>query len=159
MERSVIFFDELHEPKSARRLIPRYELRKDEDFDRIVDGCVKTHGADWLTPPLVRILKSLLPGTFPHAALSCFGLYREGRLTAGEFGISAGRVYTSYSGFHTENGDGTVQMILSGRWLRDAGFAFWDLGMPLDYKLALGARNIRREHFMALFREARAIPR
>jgi Leu/Phe-tRNA-protein transferase len=155
LERSVIFFDELHEPKSARRLIPRYELRKDEDFDCIVDNCVKTHGDDWLTPPLVRLLKALRPGTLPQAALSCFGLYRDGKLTAGEFGISAGKVYTSYSGFHTENSDGTVQMILTGRWLRDRGFAFWDLGMPLDYKLKLGARNISRERFLELFREAR----
>jgi Leu/Phe-tRNA-protein transferase len=83
-----------------------------------------------------------------------FGLYRDGELAAGEFGVVAGRVYTSYSGYRDEDSAGTVQMILTGRYLRDAGFAFWDLGMPLGYKDRLGARNISPGLFVELFRQA-----
>jgi Leu/Phe-tRNA-protein transferase len=80
-----------------------------------------------------------------------FGLYREGRLVAGEFGAAAGRVYTSYSGYHDEDSAGSVQLVLTGRWLRDAGFAFWDLGMDLPYKRSLGARILSRNFFLELF--------
>jgi leucyl/phenylalanyl-tRNA--protein transferase len=45
-------------------------------------------------------------------------------------------------------------MILTAGYLEKSGFAFWDLGMPLDYKLTLGAREISREDFMDLFRKA-----
>ncbi|GHV92799.1 hypothetical protein AGMMS50268_33020 [Spirochaetia bacterium] len=79
-----------------------------------------------------------------------FGLYREERLAAGEFGVVAGKVYTSYSGYYDEDSAGTVQLILTGRYLRDAGFAFWDLGMPLEYKTRLGARSVDRENFLKL---------
>jgi hypothetical protein len=47
-----------------------------------------------------------------------------------------------------------VQLILATRWLRDNGFAFFDLGMPLDYKIDLGAVDISPEEFVLLFREA-----
>jgi Leu/Phe-tRNA-protein transferase len=83
-----------------------------------------------------------------------FGLYREGRLVAGEFGVAAGRVYTSYSGYRDEDSAGTVQMILAGRLLQDLGFAFWDLGMLLPYKERLGAQALERRRFLELFREA-----
>ena len=86
--------------------------------------------------------------------MASFGLYREGRLVAGEFGVLAGRVYTSYSGYYDEDSAGSVQLVLTGRWLRDAGFAFWDLGMDIPYKRGLGARILGREKFLELFRSA-----
>jgi Leu/Phe-tRNA-protein transferase len=85
---------------------------------------------------------------------AAFGLYRDGELVAGEFGVVSGRVYTSYSGYKDEDSAGTVQLALTGRYLRDTGFAFWDLGMPLDYKDRLGARNISPRLFVELFRKA-----
>jgi Leu/Phe-tRNA-protein transferase len=159
LERSVIFFPGLHEPGSARRLIPRYELRQDSDFDPILDHCIETHGDDWLTPPLAKSFRLLWKDpaqeTVSRARLACFGLYRQGELRAGEFGVIAGKVYTSYSGWYDEDSAGTVQMLLTGRRLRDLGFAFWDLGMPMEYKARLGAQNIERKRFLELFRNAR----
>ncbi|MDR0400016.1 MAG: GNAT family N-acetyltransferase, partial [Treponema sp.] len=149
LHRSVLFFDQLHESRSARRLLPRYELRAggfagagdSALFDEILERCARFHGEGWLTPALRRSFHDLNsrvnggpaagegPASGPRPA--AFGLYREGRLLAGEFGCAAGRVYTSYSGYRDEDSSGTVQMILSGRWLRDSGFSFWDLGMVL----------------------------
>jgi Leu/Phe-tRNA-protein transferase len=85
-----------------------------------------------------------------------FGLYRRGQLVAGEFGVAVGRVYTSYSGYYDEDSAGSVQLALTGRYLRDSGFAFWDLGMPLPYKEKLGARTVDRARFLELFRTAAA---
>jgi Leu/Phe-tRNA-protein transferase len=159
LERSVIFFPDLRETKTVRRLLKHYELRFDTDFDRILERCAEIHGEDWLTGPLresIRRIRALYRegkspcGVWPVS----FGLYRDGKLAAGEFGVIAGRVYTSYSGYREENSAGTVQLILTGRYLRDRGFAFWDLGMPLDYKTLLGAVNISPHNFVKIFREA-----
>jgi Leu/Phe-tRNA-protein transferase len=152
--RSCLFFPDLHIKKSIRSRLCRYELRFTTDaetFDAIVDKCVAIHGADWLIGPLVDALKAMARAAGLPAVPASFGLYREGRLVAGEFGIVAGRVYTSYSGYFEEDDAGTVQMILTARYLKEHGFAFWDLGMPLDYKLTLGAREISRRHFMEAF--------
>jgi Leu/Phe-tRNA-protein transferase len=160
--RSALFFENLHIKKSIRRFLGRYELRPDADFEFILDRCVQIHGADWLTPPLVESIKLIrnaarrqAPESAPGAYPASFALYRGGKLVAGEFGVIAGNVYTSYSGYYDEPNAGTVQLILTTRWLESQGFSFFDLGMPLDYKNDLGAVDISPEEFVALFRGSR----
>jgi Leu/Phe-tRNA-protein transferase len=161
LARSALFFENLHVKKSLRRLLSRYELRPDADFDIIVDRCVEKHGGGWLTPPLAESIKKiryssiqpadrLIPASSVHPA--SFALYRDGKLAAGEFGVVCGRVYTSYSGFYNEDNAGTVQIVLAARYLQENGFSFFDLGMPLDYKTDLGAVDISPERFVRLFR-------
>ena len=152
--RSALFFPELHIKKNIRRFLSRYELRVNSDFDLILDKCVQIHGADWLTPPLVEILKNLHLRKDLRTIPVSFGVYREGELKAGEIGVVTGRVYTSYSGYFEESNAGTVQMILMVRWLEKTGFDFLDFGMPLDYKTSLGAQNITPDRFVELFRAA-----
>jgi hypothetical protein len=90
----------------------------------------------------------------PHVRPVSFGVYRNGELKAGEFGIIEGRVYTSYSGYYEEDNAGTVQLILTAQFLQNSGFDFFDLGMPLAYKYALGAQDIDPFSFILLFRRA-----
>jgi Leu/Phe-tRNA-protein transferase len=160
--RSVLFFPRLHVKKSIRRFLSRYELRFDTDFEVIVCKCLSTHGDGWLTDALVQSLFALRAknltakaggqGPFPRPV--SFGVYRNGELKAGEFGVICGRVYTSYSGYKEEDNAGTVQMILMVRWLENAGFDFLDFGMPLDYKTGLGAQNVTPAEFVKLWRNA-----
>jgi Leu/Phe-tRNA-protein transferase len=159
--RSVLFFPHLHVKKSIRRFLNRYELRFDADFGTIVCKCLNTHGDGWLTAALVTSLfalreKSLTSGAKgqPRPRPVSFGVYRDGELKAGEFGVICGRVYTSYSGYTEEDNAGTVQMILTARWLEKSGFDFLDFGMPLDYKTALGAQDLTPAEFVALWRDA-----
>ncbi|GHV87898.1 hypothetical protein AGMMS50267_02580 [Spirochaetia bacterium] len=152
--RSVLFWEDLHESRTARRLLPRYELRFDTDFEYILERCAEVHGDDWLTQPLRESIKQIRQIDRCPVRPVSFGVYRDGQLRAGEFGVIVGRVYTSYSGYRDENSAGTAQLILTGRYLRDRGFDFWDLGMPLDYKDRLGAQNVSPEWFVELWRGA-----
>jgi len=160
--RSALFFENLHIKKSVRKLLNRYELKTNADFNQIVDRCIEKHGSDWLTPPLVDCIKKIRENegikdtdNISPASSACpasFALYRDGKLIAGEFGIVYKKVYTSYSGFYEEDNAGTVQLILATRYLQEHGFSFFDLGMPLDYKNNLGAVDISPEEFVRLFR-------
>ena len=154
LTRSALFFDNLHIKKSVKRYLDRYELRPDADFDFIVNRCQEIHGKDWLTEPLVAAIRNIrrnrLRGVYPMS----FALYRDEKLVAGEFGVKVGRLYTSYSGYYNKSNAGTVQLILAARWLEENGFAFFDLGMPMEYKTDLGATDISPEDFIALFRAA-----
>ncbi|MDR3325418.1 MAG: GNAT family N-acetyltransferase [Spirochaetaceae bacterium] len=156
LTRSVLHFDRLRTSRSVRALLPRCQLRADADYDAIVQKCIDIHGDDWLTPPLVDSLRRLRAQGHPAVRPSSFALYKDGALVAGEFGVSCGRVYTSYSGYHEQNSCGRAQMILTARHLRERGYAFWDLGMPLDYKYTLGAEDLPLSDFVAAFRAARA---
>jgi Leu/Phe-tRNA-protein transferase len=153
--RNVLFFNDLHIGKTARRFLPKYELRPGSDYDAIVDSCVAKHGDDWLTKPLLDSMSCIRNDNLPDVCPYSFALYSRGKLVAGEFGVKAGRVYTSYSGYYDEDSSGRVQMIKTALYLRDNGFDFWDLGMPLDYKYTLGARDISLKEFVKLFRAAR----
>jgi Leu/Phe-tRNA-protein transferase len=154
LERSVLFFPDLHAGKTLKRLVPRYELRPGAEFDHILDRCAEVHGGDWLTPPLRGAVKAIRDLKNAGARPCSFGLYRDGVLRAGEFGVISGGVYTSYSGYYDENSAGMVQMFLTGEYLRDRGFAFWDLGMSVAYKKRLGGRLLDRGQFTELFRKA-----
>ena len=155
LERSALFFENLHIKKSIRKLLSKYKLKADIDFDYIINRCVEKHGADWLTPPLVESIKEIRR-TRPtgNAYPSSFSLYKDDTLVAGEFGVICGNVYTSYSGYYDECNAGTVQLILLTKYLQEQGFLFFDLGMPMNYKLDLGAVNITPEEFVSLFRAA-----
>jgi len=153
--RSLLFYLELHIKKSIRHQLSRYELRVDTDFDLVLDKCVQTHGDEWLTPPLVKVLRSIRKMKDMRVKPVSFAVYRDGELKAGEIGVVTGRVYTSYSGYREENNAGTVQMILMAQWLEKTGFDFLDFGMPLDYKTQLGAHDVSPSRFVELFRNAR----
>ena len=154
--RSVLFFPDLHIRQNIRRLLSHYELRVNSDFDTIMDKCVTIHGDDWLTTPLIKVIKTMHQmNQHSQATPVSFGLYREGQLKAGEIGIVAGRVYTSYTGFYEENNAGTIQMIQMAQWLSESDFGFIDFGMPLDYKTALGAHSIPIRRFVDIFRAMR----
>jgi Leu/Phe-tRNA-protein transferase len=154
LTRSALFFENLHVKKSIKRHLHKYELRYDADFNRILERCLEIHGDGWLTPPLVDAIKIIRRYRLRGVCPTSFALYRGGKLVAGEFGVQAGRVYTSYSGYHDEDNAGTVQLILASRYLQENGFDFFDLGMPLGYKTDLGAQDIDPETFVALFRSA-----
>jgi Leu/Phe-tRNA-protein transferase len=154
-ERSILFFDKLHIKRSIKHVLPCYELRFDTDFDSIVNRCINIHGSGWLTPYLIHSIRALRYKPIGTARPVSFGLYRNDVLKAGEFGIIVGSVYTSYSGYYQEANAGTVQLILMIEYLRDYGYAFLDLGMPLDYKADLGADVVDTRTFVQLFRAAR----
>ena len=150
--RSILFFNNLHIKKSIKRHLGRFELHPDADFDYILDRCIQVHGDEWLTPPLAAAIRNIRRDK-PHGVYpTSFALYQNGKAVAGEFGVVSGRVYTSYSGFYDESNAGTVQLILTTRYLQEHGFAFFDLGMPLDYKTDLGATDVSPQEFVKFFR-------
>jgi Leu/Phe-tRNA-protein transferase len=113
---------------------------------------VAVHDDDWLTAPLRKVLREIRARPWLPVRPLSFGVYRDGALRAGEFGVLAGKVYTSYSGYYDEDNAGSVQMILTAKYLEKLGAPFWDLGMPLDYKTGLGAQNLDPFQFVQLFR-------
>jgi Leu/Phe-tRNA-protein transferase len=153
--RSVLFFENLHKGRTIKKHLSRYSLRAGADYDTIVEKCIETHGDDWLTAPLIESMRAIRNIKNNPVMPYSFGLYEDNKLIAGEFGVLTGRVYTSYSGYFEKNNCGRIQMILTAEYLRDNNFAFWDLGMPLDYKYSLGAKDIGIAEFFSRFRAVR----
>lgn len=139
---------ELHISKSTRRRARGLAISVDADFDRCLDAIVAHHPDRWLTERLNGALRELHERPIEGVATHSVEVYEGERLVAGEIGYTCGGVYTSLSGFHGKSGAGSVQLASLGVLLRRAGYAWWDLGMVIEYKLALGARVFGREEFL-----------
>jgi Leu/Phe-tRNA-protein transferase len=145
--------------RTARRESRSYDFGIDLRFEEVLGACLQTHGDDWLRPPLLESWRELFATRETRRSrFSSMELYAGDRLVAGEIGVFVGGCYTSLTGFRSESGAGTVQLAATARFLEEGGVLLWDLGMPLDYKARLGARNLSRPEFLALFRAARASP-
>ena len=139
--------------KSEVRRARGTSLRFSTSFRECLEHTVAAHEERWLTEPLCRALVDLAHTPLHGVRALSAELYRGGTMIAGEIGYACGAVYTSMSGFYHESGAGKVQLIALGLALREAGFLLWDLGMPMEYKFALGATALGRHDFLSAYRQ------
>lgn len=120
------------------------------NFDLCLNELIKAYPDTWLFPPLAGILKNIHenPDT---VSVDSVELWRGNELIAGEIGFVTKNAYASLSGFHKEDDSGTVQMLALGKYLFNNGFAYWDLGMEIDYKYRFGAKDYDRDGQEALY--------
>jgi leucyl/phenylalanyl-tRNA--protein transferase len=156
-ERNMLDFAAVHVPKQVRKRGKQYTLTTDAAFDDVVLQCVRQHGEAWLYRGLRWLLRRVFAGGVKRDAdgvnvgVHTFELWdSDGRLVAGDLGYTTGAVYTSMTGFRLEgtNGAGSVQMVATAALLRRMGYRWWDLGMVMDYKKAMGAEVVTRDAFL-----------
>ena len=80
---------------------------------------------------------------------------RRRRLVAGELGYSVGSIYTSLTGFSSQDSAGSIQLAALGRLLCQRGFTLWDLGMDMEYKRTMGSHLMPRDDFVQVVHEVR----
>jgi len=155
-ERCIVLFDELRVSKSARSKSHNYQLSVDTVFDEVVEKCLVQHGESWLHPPIVDSFKRLFrSGGIGQVKMHSIEVTHDGKLVAGELGYSVGKTYCSLSGFTAKDGSGSVQCLVLALLLHERGFDFWDLGMGMDYKLKMGARQVSRADFLQMLHASR----
>lgn len=162
----------LHIDRGAKKRSRKYKLTVNASYPEVVLGCIEQHGESWLWPPMREALQALwqagceddladVSGADPASRplpvrLKSIELRTEdGRLVAGELGYTVGSLYTSLTGFYSEPGTGTVQMLALAGLLHRGAFKCWDLGMGMGYKERLGAKDVERAEFIALQRSLR----
>ncbi|KAF0683689.1 Aste57867_24251 [Aphanomyces stellatus] len=153
-QRCVMDPQELHIPKQIRKKAKGFRLTVNEAFDDVVAGCHKQHGQAWLYPPVVEAFRAMVPGVPVNntttVKLYSIELWKDATLVAGELGYCNGAMFTSLTGFYLEgtSGSGTMQLYALGALLHTSGFQLWDLGMSIDYKMKLGAKDLPRKDFV-----------
>lgn len=184
-ERMVLEWTDLHLPRKTLRYARGLNLVIGREPGTVIDRVHEAHADSWLNDALREALAGLArnrlpavsggaavpPGprvvtpelylaAHPGAPVPTASTAGEAIAApvAGELGVLCGRVYTSLSGYHRRNGAGWALMGALAGVLQDAGVAFWDLGMPIDYKYRLGARVCDRDTFLKRFRAAAQAP-
>jgi Leu/Phe-tRNA-protein transferase len=168
-QRSVLRFQNLHISRTVRKRSKRFDVTCDTNFEQVVEGCLRQHGANWLQPPIVEAFRRIflsggmcgvrvhsfevwiadgLEGGTPNQTAAAAAEGTAARLVAGEIGYSVGACYTSLSGFSLVDSSGSVQCVAAALLLQLAGAEAWDLGMVLSYKARLGAAHLTRGQFL-----------
>ena len=161
---AVLDWPNIHVSRSVQRLRESDQLCREDIEMRVVGGgalvlehLLAYHKPEtWLSEPYCDLLKALPFGNVNGFALRGIELWskKQNKLVAGELGYTIGRTYTSLSGFCNRPARewrhfGTLQMVMLAEQLRDLGYAFWNLGHPVQkYKQALGAEVIARGEFL-----------
>lgn len=168
-ERCVLYLPNIHVSRSSRKKSRHYVLKLNKNFDGVVEGCHSQHGIPWLYPVMVQALKSMntAAGKALKAKVHSIELYKkrdntesdvskELELVSGELGYTVNnQIYTSLTGFYTESGSGTIQLLALAGLLKLHDYKLWDLGMEMDYKKKLGAICLPRDEFLKEFTKFR----
>lgn len=163
----IVQFDSLHISKKLKGWLKGkfadYTITFNRNYSLCVQELLNSYPETWLCPELLEQYELIHNNPGPDASIDSVEIWKDGKLVAGEIGFITHNAYASLSGFHKEDDIGTVQMCVLGLFLKHNGFAYWDLGMELDYKYRYGAKALNRqkqeELYSTLGREKLSFPK
>ncbi len=156
--RTVIFFDEMHVPRSLGKSMRRaeFELTIDRDFSAVIRACAETPRSDdtgtWIAPDIIDAYTHLHRAGDAHSVEVWDG--RE--LIGGLYGVDSGGAFTGESMFHRRTGASKLALLFLVDHLRGHGATWLDCQVMTPHMAALGAREITRARFLDLLAETQA---
>lgn len=154
--RAMLFFDEIHMPRSLRRIERKLSLEYtiDRAFERVIRACAQAPrpGQDgtWIFPEVVEAYTELHRRGIAHSAEA----WLDGELVAGVYGVDAGGAFGGESMFHTISGASKLVLLHLCRHLESRGAKWLDAQVMTTHVEVLGAREIPKRRFLKLLEEA-----
>jgi leucyl/phenylalanyl-tRNA--protein transferase len=157
-ERALLFFDELHVPRSLARERRRTSLTFtiDRAFERVIRACAQVPRAHeqgtWITPWMIRGYCEFHRRGRAHSAEAWEG----GELVGGVYGVDAGGAFAGESMFRLRPNASKLALLFLIDHLRARGLHWLDVQVMTPHMEALGARPVPREEFLRLLADTRA---
>jgi len=151
-ERGVLFFEELHVPRSLARERRRTRLTftLDQAFERVIRACadvVRAHEkGTWIKSWMVRGYCEFHRRGGAHSVEA----WEDGELVGGLYGVDAGGAFAGESMFHLRPNASKLALLFLVEHLRARGLGWLDIQVMTPHMEALGARLIPREEFLQL---------
>jgi leucyl/phenylalanyl-tRNA--protein transferase len=156
--RTLIFFDELHVPRSLKKSQKRsgFRFTIDQAFQDVIRGCAATPRAEedgtWIGPDIIDAYTRLHEAGDAHSIEAWAG----DELAGGLYGVDSGGAFTGESMFHQKTDASKLALLFLIEHLRERGAAWLDCQVTTPHMLALGAREIPRARFLDLLAEAQS---
>ncbi len=153
--RGVIPLNGFHMPKSLAKTIrqDRFEIRRDSDFDGVIDGCAESRPGrrrTWINGPIREAYAELFRRGHCHTVEA----WREGRLVGGLYGVSLGRAFFGESMFARERDASKVCLAHLVEHLKARGFELLDTQFTTEHLKRFGAVDVPRGRYERLLAEA-----
>jgi leucyl/phenylalanyl-tRNA--protein transferase len=98
MRRGVLPLDALRVTRSLTKMIKRYEIRFDSDFEGVLDGCADPHReGGWIDADIRAVYRRLHRDGVVHTVEAWTA---SGELAGGLYGVSIGGLFAGESMFH-----------------------------------------------------------
>ncbi|NDY57082.1 leucyl/phenylalanyl-tRNA--protein transferase [Desulfovibrio sulfodismutans] len=154
--RPVLFPAELHVPRRLERLLRqnRFEVTLNTDFPAVIAACARVHRpgqpGTWITAEMVAAYVALHRAGFAHSVEA----RQDGVLVGGAYGVALGRAFFGESMFHLVPEASKAAFVTLARHLYARGCSFIDCQQTTEHMARFGCREIPREDFLRLVREA-----
>ncbi len=149
-ERALLFFEELHVPRSLARERRRTRLTfsTDRAFERVIRACAGVERAHedgtWITPDMIRGYTELHRLGRAHSVEAWEG----DSLTGGIYGVDAGGAFAGESMFYLKPNASKLALLRLVEHLSGRGLAWLDIQVMTPHMHALGAKLIPRDEFL-----------
>lgn len=149
--RAVLVPSAIHLSRSLRKTLrqQRFQVTFDTAFAEVVHGCALP-SADrpdtWITPAMLQAYAQLHELGYAHS-VEC---WQEGELAGGLYGVALGRIFFGESMFSRRSDASKVALAHLCEQLVAWGFELIDCQVGNSHTFSMGAREIRRDEFMAL---------
>ncbi len=161
LRRAVIPLDGLRVSRSLRKMVPRYDIRVDFNFDAVIDGCAdprRTGG--WIDGRIRAVYRQLHRAGWVHTVEAWT---TEGQLAGGLYGVSLGGLFAGESMFHRPDigrDASKVALVALVDYLRaaDGGERLLDVQWQTPHLASLGAIEVARPKYLALLEHSLQLP-
>ncbi len=153
--RGIIPLNDFHMPKSLARTIRRhrFDIRRDTDFDGVIDGCAEAKPGrlrTWINGPIRDAYAELFRRGFCHTVEAWDGE----RLVGGLYGVTLGRAFFGESMFARATDASKVCLAHLVEHLKARGFELLDTQFTTEHLKRFGAVDVPRNRYERLLTEA-----
>jgi len=154
-ERGIIPLDSFHIPKRLARTLrsDRFEVKIDQDFDAVIEGCAAP-GPDREKTWISRRIRELYGELFDTGYCHTVEVYEQGRLVGGLYGVRLRSAFFGESMFHVERDASKVALAYLVARLRRGGFTLLDTQFVTPHLAQFGAIEIPRRTYKQMLRTA-----
>jgi leucyl/phenylalanyl-tRNA--protein transferase len=149
--RAIIPLDEFKIPRSLRQVIRKgvFEVRIDTAFEEVIHACAKRKET-WISDEIIGSYCELYRRGFAHSVES----WHDAVLAGGLYGVALGGAFFGESMFSLSRDASKVALAaLVGR-LKDKKFSLLDTQFSTPHLARFGTKEIPREEYLALLRQA-----
>jgi leucyl/phenylalanyl-tRNA--protein transferase len=157
--RGVLPLDSFHLPKRLRRTLKAqpFEIRIDQDFAQVVDGCAEPGPGrpdTWINGEIQTLYQALFARGHAHS-VEC---WHAGELAGGLYGVALGGAFFGESMFSRATDASKVALAYLIAGLREGGFALLDTQFVTAHLKRFGAVEIARSDYRRQLEAAIRLP-
>jgi leucyl/phenylalanyl-tRNA--protein transferase len=154
-KRGIIPLESFHVPGRLARTVrsDRFEIRINQDFEGVLDGCAEPwpgRSRTWINTRIRTLYRKLYDIGHCHSVEA----YENGALAGGLYGVCLGRAFFGESMFHRTRDASKVALVHLVARLKAGGFRLLDTQFVTNHLKTFGALEVSRRQYHKLLETA-----